>query len=219
MKSYVITIMSMPESVEMAERCIASIPSSVDPAPYMFPAITPDDDPIMIAGCEGLDLSFFDVDAQKYSRFERCVSAFLSHYSLWKQCAEGKEDFLIFEHDAVVNGNIPSWIPHRGCISIGKPSYGKYNTPSKLGVNPLTSKKYFPGAHAYIVSPKGARKLVQHAKEHAAPTDVFLDIRDLPWLEEYYPWAAEARDTFSTIQNEGGCLAKHGYKKGSYKLL
>jgi GR25 family glycosyltransferase involved in LPS biosynthesis len=219
MKSYVITIMSMPESVEMAERCIASIPSSVDPAPYMFPAITPDDDPIMIAGCEGLDLSFFDVDAQKYSRFERCVSAFLSHYSLWKQCAEGKEDFLIFEHDAVVNGNIPSWIPHKGCISIGKPSYGKYNTPAKLGVNPLTSKRYFPGAHAYIVSPKGARALVTFAKDNAAPTDVFLHLNNFPFLEEYYPWAAEARDTFSTIQNEGGCLAKHGYKKGSYKLL
>ena len=219
MKSYVITIMSMPESVEMAERCVASIPSSIDPSPTLFSAITPERDPVTIAKNENLNLSKFDKDSMKYSRYERCVSAFLSHYTLWKMCAEGTQDFLIFEHDAIVNGNMPSWIPHRGCISIGKPSYGKYNTPSKLGVNPLTSKRYFPGAHAYIVSPKGAGKLVQHAKEHAAPTDVFLDVRDLPWLEEYYPWPAEAKDTFSTIQREGGCLAKHGYKKGSYKLL
>ena len=180
--------------------------------------IIPDDDPTLIAGMEGLDLSFFDVDAQKYSRFERCVSAFLSHYSLWKQCAEENVEYQIFEHDAVCVGNLPQFISHSGCISLGAPSYGKFNTPSVLGVSPLVSKNYFPGAHAYRLKPKAAKTLVQHARENAAPTDVYLSRTNFDWLQEYYPWPVEARDTFSTIQKKGGCLAKHNYGE-TYDLL
>ena len=33
-----------------------------------------------------------------------------------------------------------------------------YNMP-RIGEGPLTSKAYFPGAHAYCVSPKGAEQL------------------------------------------------------------
>ena len=215
MKSFVITIESMPESVKAAKRCIRSMPEY---DVQMFPAITPDDDPVMIAGSEGLDLSFFDVDAQKYSRFERCVSAFLSHYSLWKQCAEENVEYQIFEHDAVCVGSLPEFISHDGCISLGSPSYGKFNTPSVLGVSPLVSKIYFPGAHAYRLKPKAAKTLVQHARENAAPTDVYLCKSNFPWLQEYYPWPVEARDTFSTIQKKNGCRAKHNYGE-SYELL
>lgn len=215
MKSFVITIESMPESVKAAKRCIRSMPEY---DVQMFPAITPDDDPIMIAGSEGLDLSFFDVDAQKYSRFERCVSAFLSHYSLWKQCAEENVEYQIFEHDAVCVGNLPQFISYDGCISLGAPSYGKFNTPNVLGVSPLVSKVYFPGAHAYRLKPKAAKTLVQHARENAAPTDVYLCKSNFSWLQEYYPWPVEARDTFSTIQKKNGCRAKHNYGE-SYELL
>jgi len=30
-------------------------------------------------------------------------------------------------------------------------------------------------------------------------------------LQEYWPWPVEAHDSFTTIQNENGCLAKHNY--------
>ena len=45
----------------------------------------------------------------------------------------------------------------------------------------------------------------------ARPTDVFLNIESFPWLEEYYPWPVKADDSFTTIQNEFGCYAKHNY--------
>ena len=57
------------------------------------------------------------------------------------------------------------------------------------------------------------------ARGTARPTDIYLNINQFPWLEEYYPWPVEAKDTFSTIQHEGGCSAKHGYDKKKYKLL
>lgn len=46
---------------------------------------------------------------------------------------------------------------------------------------------------------------------HAASTDVFLSINNFPTLQEYYPWPVEAKDSFTTIQRQAGCLAKHSY--------
>lgn len=73
------------------------------------------------------------------------------------------------------------------------------------------SKRYFPGAHAYRITPAGARALVEQARRHARPTDVFLHTDTFPFLQEFYPWPVEARDSFTTIQSEAGCLAKHSY--------
>jgi len=216
MKSFVITIMDMEKSVKSAERCIKSIP---DFNVEMFSAITPDQNPELIAKRKGVNLDFFRFDGEKYSRHHRCISAFMSHYSLWEQCANGKEEYQIFEHDAVCVNNIPKVINYTGCISLGAPSYGKFHTPRMIGVNPLTSKQYFPGAHAYRLKPEAARKLCEHAKENAAPTDVFLHTINFPWLEEYYPWPVVAKDDFTTIQNEGGCIAKHNYQRGRYEIL
>lgn len=201
MKSYVITIMDEPKSVKAAERCIKSCPGTLK-----FPAVTPKDNPDKIFEKEGLIKQYF---VDKFSFRENCMSAFLSHYSLWKKCIEENEEYQIFEHDAVVVNNLPRVINYDKCISLGHPSYGQWRYPPYLGVNPLTSKNYFPGAHAYRVKPEGAKMFVEKAKTLAGPTDVFLRTLYFPWLQEYYPWPAEARDSFTTIQKEKGCEAKH----------
>ena len=103
--------------------------------------------------------------------------------------------------------------PYTYVCNFGKPSYGNWITPKTLGVNPLTSKKYFPGAHAYGVKPEGAKQLVYEATSSGKPTDVYLHTDTFSWLQEYYPWPAEARDNFTTIQNVNGCLAKHNYNE------
>ena len=212
MKSYVITIKHLPQSVESAQRCIDSMPEY---NVQMFGAITPADEPITIAKKEGVPTDGFK---EKFSHYENCLSAFLSHYSLWKKCVEDNEEYQIFEHDAVCVDSIPKLINYQGCISLGQPSYGKYIQPSSLGVNRLTSKKYFPGAHAYRLKPKGARKLIESAQLYARPTDVFLNLDLFPWLEEYYPWPVVAKDSFTTIQRQEGCLAKHNYGE-NYDIL
>lgn len=205
MKSFVITIKDLPKSVEYAQRCIDSMP---DYNVQMFDAITPKDDPISMAEERGIPVERFK---EVYSNFENCISAFLSHYSLWEKCIEDNTEYQIFEHDAVRVGNLPRFIDYIGCISLGAPSYGNYKTPSMLGVNKLTSKKYFPGAHAYRLKPQGAKALTTVAKDIASPTDVFLNLDTFPWLEEYYPWPVVAKDNFTTIQNTNGCHAKHNY--------
>ena len=213
MKNYVITMSQTPKSVEAAERCITS-GKRYGLEIQNWEATTPNELLSALLFDAGIEPEGFK---EKYSRLDNCMAAFHSHWSLWKHCTEIKEDVTIFEHDAVLVDYIPS-MPFNGCISLGKPSYGKFNVPPILGKNKLVSKRYFPGAHAYRVSPWGAQRLIDESRRKARPTDVFLHLDVFPWLEEYYPWPAEARDTFTTIQKTEGCLAKHNYN-GSYKII
>lgn len=215
MRSFVITIFDNQRSVESAKLCIESGAAQGYDI-EMFPAITPrNTDTLELARSKGINPDHF---TEKWSRHDTCVAAFLSHFTLWNQSLVSEQEVQIFEHDAVIVSRLPEFIAHTGCINLGKPSYGKWQTPRFLGVNPLTSKKYFPGAHAYRVNPLGARQLIAEAKKKAGPTDVFLHIDRFPWLQEYYPWPVEARDTFTTIQRAEGCRAKHNYGP-DYEIL
>ena len=183
----------------------------------IFDAVTPSDDPVEMAESLGLNIDGFH-DDQFYSRYENCVAAFMSHFSLWSMCYEQQEEFTIFEHDDILVNHIPRHIPYKEIISLGKPSYGRHINLKSFGVNPLTSKRYFPGAHAYRLRPTGAKKLIDQAKVAALPTDVYLDLDTFPNLQEYYPWPVEAKDTFTTIQKRQGCIAKHNYNE-TYKII
>lgn len=207
MKSFVITIRDLEESQQCADRCIKSAKNHNLVVEKFF-GITPKDGPVNIAKEEGIPTSSF---VERYSRFENCLSAFLSHYSLWKMCAEGNEDYMIFEHDAVVQNFIKEDVYFVGVLSYGAPSYGKFDIPPLLGVNKLTSKQYLPGAHAYRIKPQAARSLLRAAKENACPTDLFLSNKNFSFIQEFYPWPVYVNDSFSTIQNETGCMAKHNY--------
>ena len=215
MKNYVITIMDNEKSVKAADRCIKSGQSVGGLEIEKWPATTPRDDINVMAANEGVNTTAMN---EVYSRTSNCLAAFLSHYRLWKWSAQNNEEITIFEHDAVCVNNIPTHINYKGIISLGKPSYGKYNTPLGLGVNRLTSKRYFPGAHAYRIKPNAAKMLVQQARFEAKPTDVFLNLENFAFLEEFYPWPVEAKDSFTTIQSERGCLAKHNFNN-SYEIV
>lgn len=203
-----------PHSMQYADRCIAS-GAKFETHIEKFIAFTPDHCPVERAEKLGIPIDPF---RERYSRFENCLSAFLSHYTIWKLCVELDEEVQIFEHDAVITNPLPEFLVYKGCISLGAPSYGKFRTPSTLGVNVLTSKPYFPGAHAYRLRPDRALTLCHTATIDPRPTDVYLDVRRFDFLEEFYPWPVEARDNFTTIQNENGILAKHRNGPG-YQIL
>mgnify|MGYP003648155876 FL=1 len=207
MKHFVITILDNNKSVEAADRCISSA-ARYGLEVEKFQAITPGKNLTLLLKDNQINTRGFDNN--QYSREDNCKAAFMSHYSLWQKCVQLNTDITIFEHDAVVVDYISN-ISYNSFINLGKPSYGKYNIPSMLGVNPLVSKKYMPGAHAYRLKPKAAKALIAAAREAAGPTDVFLHVDRFPFLEEYYPWPVECRDSFTTIQSVNGCLAKHGY--------
>lgn len=215
MKAYVIAIPNIEESMACARRCIKSA-AQHGVEVELKEGITPADDPQKIYEMKGISTERFKNNP--FSRYESCISAFMSHHSLWEQCLDINEEVMVLEHDAVFVSDIPKTISFDKVISLGKPSYGKFNTPPKLGINRLSSKPYFPGAHAYILNPLGAKELVSKAKTLAQPTDLFLNLSNFPWLQEYYPWPIEVKESFSTIQKLEGCQAKHNYGEG-YRLL
>jgi GR25 family glycosyltransferase involved in LPS biosynthesis len=191
MRAFVIYI-PIEESEKAAARCIHSA-SKFGLRVELFRGVTPGDRPERLAEELNIPTANF---REKYSRYENCLSAFLSHRRLWEWCAHNNEEVLIFEHDAVVTDPIPD-VPYRGVLSYGHPSYG---------------------AHAYRVKPEAAKVLLETAKTHAGPTDLYIRNELFDFVEEYYPWPVVVRETFSTIQNETGCQAKHGYGEG-YQLL
>jgi len=215
-KAFVITITDLDESVKCANRLIESADTKSNLPVEIFSAITPKDEPAEILTRKRIRLDGFKDDIG--SRPQNVMAAFCSHYSLWEKCAAGNEDFVIFEHDAVVVDTIPKYMAHTGCVSLGAPSYGKWNTPTVLGVGPLKSKRYFPGAHAYRLSPTAARDLCEMAVLNATATDVFINLQNFPWLQEYFPWPVICKDNFTTIQNPTGCVAKHNWG-GGYNIV
>ena len=213
MRMFVITIMENERSVQVADRCVKSgqvFGYKIE----KHPAYSPQNCNVN----QELDNLNYDRSGfiEKYSRPENCIAGFLSHHSLWMKCLELNEPIVIFEHDAVVTNDIPNLVLF-DILNLGKPSYGKFNTPTFIGYGSLVSKPYFPGAHAYRITPKGAAELINEAQFSAGPTDIYIHSSKFT-LGEYYPWVAEAKDSFTTIQRKEGCYAKHNYGE-TYEIL
>ena len=210
MNNYVIAIEDNPRSVEIAKRCIGSA-AQHGAKVEIFPAITPrNTDIYKLAEQEGISTKGF---SEVYSRLDNCIAAFISHYSIWKLAAESYKPVTIFEHDAVIQSPIPR-LDYIGCVNLGKPSYGIYQTPTK-GLGRLQSMTHFPGTHCYRVNPYGAHKFVEQSKISGNTPDIFLHSNTFDFLEEYYPWPVISNDTFSTIQTKEGLRRKHSYKKNN----
>ena len=214
MLAYVITIKGHAQSEEAAARCIESAKKYNIYVENHW-AVTPTNTDLkQKLKTEGIRNNRFD---ERFSNLDNCISAFLSHYSLWKLSVDKTQSILILEHDAVFVNSIPKSVAG-DIVNFGAPSYGKFVQP-KLGTGPLVSKQYLPGAHGYLVTPTGADMLAKKAKTMAAPTDVYIHNKTFPnIIKEYYPWPIEAHDYFTTIQKERGCKAKHNWKKG-YQIL
>lgn len=93
------------------------------------------------------------------------VGCFLSHYSLWLKCLELDEYIGIFEHDIIFQKNIPEEIVFDEVLRLDRLQSGKNHGTGN----------WWKGSHAYFVSPKGAKKLIDWSKKHGAfPSDVML---------------------------------------------
>ncbi len=229
MKGYVGTLTLLKESIEVANRCVISGKQygvDVDIVPS-----THKDNYLEVLEEEGLFIASEETERKllpKYHRTESNRGAvlgnFLTQYRIWKLIQESNEPGIVLEHDAVFVSEVPDLNNKGDIINLGKPSYGYFTTKDTPGVYQMFSKPggYIPGAHGYYVTPKGAYDLIHKAKEiGACPCDLFLNHKIFPNIKEIWPHPIEAHDTFTTIQNEQGCQAKHNYKKDrrKYRIL
>ncbi len=229
MKGYVVAIMSMPESVKIAERCVESGKQfNVDVE--MFPAVFKDVAMDELAK-EGLVVATTNSEGKtlpNYNHIESdrgaVIGNFVSQYRVWHKIVDSGESGIVLEHDAVFVDVVPDLTGKGDIINIGKPSYGGFKTKTESGVYPMFSKPggYIPGAHGYYITVEGAKQLIAKAKSlGASPCDLYLNNKIFPDIMELWPQVVEARDSFTTIQKELGCRAKHNFRKekSTYKFL
>jgi GR25 family glycosyltransferase involved in LPS biosynthesis len=96
---------------------------------------------------------------------------FLSHYTLWKKCLEKNQNIGIFEDDVFFYKH-PPIKKFTDILKLEKLQQGKK----------YAAGDWWEGAHAYIISPKGAEKLINWTlKNGILPADIMLgtDILDI----------------------------------------
>lgn len=216
MKGYVVTLMNLPESIKMAERCIESgkqfgVDVEISEAVWKDIAMSE-------LKKEGLSKARYD---ESWSNNDAVIGNFVAQYRVWNKIVNSNEAGIVLEHDAVFTNVVPALAGRGDIINIGKPSYGQFRSKVQQGIYPMFSKTggYIPGAHGYYLTPHGAQQLITKAKENgAAPCDLYLNNKTFPNIKEIYPWVVEARDEFTTIQIRKGCIAKHNFDN-NYKII
>ena len=229
MIGYVVTLMNLHASKEIAYRCKESA-ADVGIRVELFPAVDKNSSLEELAN-EGLEIASQEVKDQflqgadsKYSNQNAVLGNFVSQYRIWNKILNNNQPGIVLEHDAVFLAPLPNLEGKGHIINIGIPSFGAFKKQTTPGVYPMFSKPggYIPGAHGYYVTPAGAEQLIHAAKTYGAgPCDLFLNNKMFPDIKEIWPQIVEARDTFTTIQNQEGCVAKHSYKKNQkgYAIL
>jgi len=225
MRTHIITIMDLYESVESAITC-ANTCALHGITAQLFPATTPDDDAHeIIETILGRKISTNIL--QMEPRPERVLSCLASQMRLWNSCVEVDEDFLILEHDARMITPLPD-IEVDGVISLGKPSWNKELADSlewEDGLNVMTNwNRPFLGNHAIMMSPTGAKQILDRMRNpefrwlHPADMMMTPAMMGEGLLKEYYPFPFDVQETFTTVQS-GKSIDVKNYVPVDYKVL
>lgn len=225
MKSYIITLVDNEISRKAALRCkqSANIPTE------QFEAFTPRDVPskMMLEKltwtypwdtpkhdfATGLVLSPYRTQ-QKAAR----IACFLSHYELWKTCADVDRPIMILEHDAIftreidpeslldtqfdiIGINDPRGATRKSQLFHEKVQAGKDEIQRAPLIDDITVPQGIAGNSAYIIKPSGAKKLLALVQEHGAwPNDAIMCRQLIPTLgvtKTYYTKVQGTRSTTS----------------------
>lgn len=104
-------------------------------------------------------------EERKFVQRPGAQGCFLSHYFLWQKISKSEENAIILEHDAIITDHWNEIEINFDIIKLHKPRL-KYRTNLYTG-------KYDVGSHGYLITPKGAIKLIDWAKNNFA---YFVDV-------------------------------------------
>ena len=127
------------------------------------------------------------------------MACFMSHYRLWKLCAEEHEDYMIFEHDALftrhldlneldIDGkfNIVSLNDPRGATRLSRVYHEMLQRDVGIAPCPYVddnkqTPQGLPGNSAYYITPIGARTLIELVRHFGAwPNDAIMCNQMMP---------------------------------------
>jgi GR25 family glycosyltransferase involved in LPS biosynthesis len=199
MEAFIITIGNNPRSNAAAERCIKSANIPIK----KFEAITEMHAEKLLRDF-GIMWNYpwkgeeYDMKAGlKKSAYQtanplRRVGCFLSHYLLWKRCAEQDDPIMILEHDAIfirpfdetafmkAQCEIISINDPRGATRKAQEYHDKLQKNHQTiqwvpSIDDMMVPQGLPGNSAYIIKPAGAKKMLDLVKEYGAwPNDALM---------------------------------------------
>ncbi len=220
-KKFVITLTELPQSVQVAERCIESAKRygehhglEIMPAVDKFRA----PDFLTQHGLSWHHITLSDDIPPE-------MGCFASHYKLWQRCVELGEPIIVLEHDAIFRSPIPP-LRFKHVILLSKPAHNLGAYKLEAVRSPKPREIFYPmnmlaGAHCYAITPRGAEFLVDAARRKLiTAADLFINKHHLDILY-YHPYLVDFSCDFSThVTHHPGdptseeVWAKYGTKPG-----
>jgi glycosyltransferase involved in cell wall biosynthesis len=87
------------------------------------------------------------------------------HFEIWKKIAEGNETAIIMEHDAIMLQPVDIEIPDGAIVTLGYKLRDISRYTNQNGPDKIVPVKTHRGAHAYAITPKTAKMLLEELKE------------------------------------------------------
>jgi GR25 family glycosyltransferase involved in LPS biosynthesis len=127
-----------------------------------------------VDGIDGRLASLVDYNLLTNKSHKKCINlfskpgvvgCFLSHFTLWQKCLELNEPIAIFEDDVLFLNSPPSELNFIDVVKLDKLKQGKK----------YAGGDWWEGAHAYILKPSGAKKLIDWSYSNGIlPADLML---------------------------------------------
>lgn len=217
MKGYIIYLSNSSHSVEVASETLSEI------KPYFDVELFDGVDKYSVwQEFIDSDLKINDISRFGGGFYDSELGAFMSHYKLWNKCIESDENFMIFEHDAKIDPNSENlYLIHDylnfDLVNLGKPNWGNriwegsgivkreicnnnHNLHKPEQGECQCNSQWLFGAHSYIISPSGAKKLIESTKKHGIlPADLFIR-QEVITIHDLLPHPFTQKETFSLIQ-------------------
>ena len=210
-KKFIITLTRLPQSVQVAKRCIESARRHDEHHGLeIFPAVNK---------FEALDffirhgLSWHNLEVHMHTSKDPWpqMGCFASHYMLWKRCVELAEPIIILEHDTMFVSPIPS-LKFKHVIVLSRPIF-----PPRMNVEaieqPCPREVFYPlhqldTGHCYAITPEGAGLLLRATERQLLPpVDNFIR-KSIVDILHYRPHLVDLDYQFSTIEQRApDCLA------------
>lgn len=207
-KSFVITLKNNEKSELGADNLIKSSPIPID----IFSAIVPDQVDEIMSNYnltwtwpwteEKIDIKS-GLKLHPYVTYDphKRIACFLSHYILWKKCADLNEPMFIFEHDSIFTNkslsvqdfidskyyiigiNNPHGATRRSIVYDNKLQSSLTEFARVPEIDDLTVPQGLAGNSAYFIKPEGAKKVLELVKQYGCwPNDAIMCRQLLPLL-------------------------------------
>jgi len=158
--------------------------------------------------------------AYKHVQPKKIIACALSHYRLWKDCSELNEHFLILEHDAIFTDRLdPHYIvaSRFNAVGINNPLgatrkaqvfYESVQAEKERSIiaiptiDEISIPQGLAGNSAYIISPDGARVMLDLAHQYGLwPNDALMCKQLVPRLGVTTKYYTKVQGTQSTTVN------------------